>query len=155
MASDADMASLQPGSGIGAVIRQLLAGHPAQAVTPAPGIYDYGYGQRWVEPGSGEVPAPKGMGWLGPMRNHDGVSTEISVTDDEGRTFPSMVPGMTQKEFGLLGSGRVPDLLYSKAADHAEAQRKIGRGPYFDNNFQTNWQPGDKLPGPYRGSYEQ
>ena len=143
-----------PGQGLGVVIRQLLAGHPAQAVTPAPGVYDYGYGQRYVEPGSGEVSTPKGLGWLGGLGNGDDVSTEISATDEHGRTFPTMVPGMGLLEYGLLRGEQVPDAQYFKAADFAEQQRGKGRGPYFDNNFQSNWKPGDRLPKPYGGSYE-
>jgi hypothetical protein len=147
------MSQTTPSKTMEDVVRQLLADHQPQSITPAPGVYDYGYGMRHVEPGSGEVSAPKGVGWLGALGNGNGVSTEISVTDDQGRTFPSMVPGLLSSEYGLLKGGQVSDSVFQRAAGHAERQRNLGRGPYFDNNYLKLWKPGDRLPAPYEGSY--
>jgi len=95
------------------------------------------YGLRsYIKPdGSyGGQQMPKGEGWLGQVKSKNGdISTELSVEDESGM-YPLIVPTLDNSQLQGLLSARsmdeIPDIVYQKAKQHAEAMKGRGRSPF-------------------------
>lgn len=97
------------------------------------------YGPRWdFRDGA------KGYGWLGPMPTKQGVMTEYSTEDRQGRGLPQVVPTLNRSEIDYLltapqGRPAIPqknrlidDSMYQKAQDWAALRRLQGLSPFID-----------------------
>ena len=88
------------------------------------------YGARYAESPS-EPLSMKGKGYFGMLPSSEGFSTEISMTDDAGRSFPSLVPTLTQEEVNYLLRGNMPtDDMYRKAEMWANSRQAQGMSPF-------------------------
>jgi hypothetical protein len=88
------------------------------------------FGARYAESPS-EPLSMKGKGYFGLLPASDGESTEISVTDEQGRSFPSLVPTLTQDEINYLLKGNYPtDEIYRKAQMWADYRQSMGMSPF-------------------------
>lgn len=88
------------------------------------------YGARFAEKVS-EPLSMKGKGYFGLLPASEGMSTEISVTDEAGRSFPSLVPTLTQDEVNYLLKGNMPtDDMYRKAEMWANSREAKGMSPF-------------------------
>jgi hypothetical protein len=88
------------------------------------------YGARYAESPS-EPLDMKGKGYFGLLPSREGVSTEISMTDEAGRSFPSLVPTLTQEEVNYLLQGNMPnDEMYRKAEMWANSRQAAGMSPF-------------------------
>lgn len=84
------------------------------------------YGARYAESPS-EPLSMKGKGYFGLLPSSEGFSTEISATDDQGVSFPLLVPALSKQEIQYLLQGNDPtEDIYNKAAMWAEYRRKMG-----------------------------
>lgn len=110
------------------------------------GIAPYGF--RHAEKVSDPFEA-KEKGYFGELpAKGGGVSTEISASDDEGNSFPLLVPGLTKKEAkNLLADGRPPSKVYEKAKTHAEKRRAEGKSPFASGSELRYPAPGMKKGG--------
>jgi hypothetical protein len=103
------------------------------------------YGARYAE-SAYEPITLKGKGYFGLLPSSEGVSTEISATNDAGLSYPLMVPTLTQSELNYLLSGNAPtDEMYRKAEDWARYRQSIGADPFAQQNELRI--PMDVLPG--------
>ena len=88
------------------------------------------FGARYAESPS-EPLSMKGKGYFGLLPAADGESTEISVTNDQGISFPSLVPTLTQDEVNYLLQGNDPtDEIYRKAQMCADYRQSMGMSPF-------------------------
>lgn len=88
------------------------------------------FGARYAESPS-EPLEMKGKGYFGLLPSSEGVSTEISLTDEFGRSFPSLVPTLTQQEINYLLQGNDPtDEIFRKAEMWANYRQSIGMSPF-------------------------
>lgn len=88
------------------------------------------YGARYAEKAS-EPLSMKGKGYFGVLPAADGMSTEISVTDESGRSFPSLVPTLTREEVNRLLQGNdMTDEMYRKAQMWADYRQSQGMSPF-------------------------
>ena len=88
------------------------------------------YGARYAESPS-EPLSMKGKGYFGLLPSSEGVSTEISMTDNSGRSFPSLVPTLTKEEVNQLLSGQnINDDIYRKAEMWANSRQAAGMSPF-------------------------
>lgn len=86
----------------------------------------------------------KGYGWLGPMPTKQGVMTEYSTEDRQGRGLPQVVPTLSRAEIDYLltapqGRPAIPqknrlvdDSMYQKAQNWAALRRLQGLSPFID-----------------------
>ena len=70
------------------------------------------YGARYAESPS-EPLSMKGKGYFGLLPSSEGFSTEISATDDQGMSYPLLVPTLTQQEAPLSSFPLIPNFLIS------------------------------------------
>jgi hypothetical protein len=88
------------------------------------------YGARYAQSPS-EPLEMKGKGYFGMLPASDGFSTEISMTDDAGRSFPALVPTLTQEEVNYLMKGNEPTAdMYRKAELFANYRQSQGMSPF-------------------------
>jgi hypothetical protein len=88
------------------------------------------YGARYAESPS-EPLSMKGKGYFGLLPSSEGFSTEISATNDQGLSFPLLVPTLTQQEVNLLLQGGEPtDEIYNKAMMFAQSRQASGQSPF-------------------------
>jgi hypothetical protein len=87
----------------------------------------------------------KGYGWLGPMQAASGSPmTEYSMTNQAGRDYPQVTPGLTAEEMQYLlteprGLPSIPtraraidDSIYNKANRWASLRGLQGLSPFID-----------------------
>jgi hypothetical protein len=92
------------------------------------------YGARFAEKMSDPLEM-KGKGYFGKLPTGDGFATEISMTDDSGRSFPALVPTLTQDEVNsLLRGNDVTDDMYRKAESFANYRQSQGMSPFASQN---------------------
>ena len=88
------------------------------------------YGARYAESPS-EPLSMKGKGYFGLLPSSEGVSTEISATDEQGLSYPLLVPTLSQQEIQYLLQGNKPtDEIYNKAEMWANYRRALGLDPF-------------------------
>jgi hypothetical protein len=88
------------------------------------------YGARYAESPS-EPLSMKGKGYFGLLPSSEGFSTEISATDDQGMSYPLLVPTLTQQEVNyLLQGGEPTDEIYNKAMMWATSRQASGQSPF-------------------------
>jgi hypothetical protein len=88
------------------------------------------YGARFAEKMSDPLEM-KGKGYFGKLPTGDGFATEISIADDSGRSFPALVPTLTQDEVNALLRGNdVTDDMYRKAELFANYRQSQGMSPF-------------------------
>ena len=88
------------------------------------------YGARYAESPSDPLEM-KGKGYFGLLPSSEGFSTEISMTDEAGRSFPALVPTLTQEEVNYLLRGNMPtDDMYRKAELFANYRQSQGMSPF-------------------------
>jgi hypothetical protein len=88
------------------------------------------YGARYAESPS-EPLSMKGKGYFGLLPSSEGFSTEISATDDQGVSFPLLVPTLSKQEIQYLLQGNNPtDDIYNKAEMWANYRRSMGLDPF-------------------------
>lgn len=88
------------------------------------------YGARYAESPS-EPLSMKGKGYFGLLPSDEGFSTEISATDESGRSYPTLVPTLTQEEVNYLLQGNMPtDDIYRKAEMWANSRQAAGMSPF-------------------------
>jgi hypothetical protein len=88
------------------------------------------YGARYAESPS-EPLSMKGKGYFGLLPSSEGFSTEVSMTDDAGRSFPALVPTLTQEEVSYLLQGNSPtEDMYRKAELFANYRQSQGMSPF-------------------------
>ena len=103
------------------------------------------FGPRWNEQTqSAPMTSLKGYGYLGPMTNQSGnAMTEYSMTDENGRSFPSFVPTLSNEEVQYLmqahGLPNIPtraramdDAVYRKAKSWSDMRGLQGLSPFID-----------------------
>lgn len=84
------------------------------------------YGARWAESPS-EPLSLKGKGYFGILPSSEGISTEISATDEYGRHYPLLSPSLTQEQINMLLTGQeVSDDIYKAAENWANYRRNAG-----------------------------
>lgn len=87
-------------------------------------------GARYAEKQSEPI-SMKGEGYFGMLPASDGVATEISMTDESGRSFPALVPTLSQQEVNYLLQGNNPtDEIYQKAMMWANSRDASGMSPF-------------------------
>lgn len=90
------------------------------------------YGARYAENPS-EPLSMKGKGYFGLLPSSEGVSTEISATNDQGMSFPLLVPTLTQQEVNyLLQGGQPTEDIYNKAMMFAQSRQASGQSPFAE-----------------------
>ena len=88
------------------------------------------YGARFAEKAS-EPLAIKGKGYFGLIPSPEGYSTEISSTDEFGRSYPMLSPNMTESDIRHLITMDIPtEDMYNKAEQWAEYRRLLGKDPF-------------------------
>lgn len=88
------------------------------------------YGARYAESPS-EPLSMKGKGYFGLLPSDEGFSTEISTTNDQGVSFPLLVPTLTQEEINYLLQGNAAtDDIYNKAQSWANYRQSVGASPF-------------------------
>lgn len=88
------------------------------------------YGARYAE-SPNEPLSIKGKGYFGLLPSSEGFSTEISATNDQGISYPLLVPTLSQKEINHLLQGNDPtDEIYNKAEMWANYRRSMGLDPF-------------------------
>jgi hypothetical protein len=88
------------------------------------------YGARYAESPS-EPLSMKGKGYFGLLPSAEGFSTEISATNDQGMSYPLLVPTLTQQQVNLLLQGGQPtDEIYDKAEMFARSRQASGQSPF-------------------------
>jgi len=88
------------------------------------------YGARYAESPS-EPLSMKGKGYFGLLPSSEGVSTEISATNDQGMSYPLLVPTLTQEEVNYLMKGNEPTAdMYRKAELFANYRQSQGMSPF-------------------------
>ena len=93
------------------------------------GIAPYGF--RHAEKLSDPIEV-KGKGYFGKLPAKGGrTSTEISASDEEGNSYPLLVPGLTKAEIKRLLEDKKPtDAMYEKAERHAAKRKAEGKSPF-------------------------
>lgn len=81
----------------------------------------------------------KGMGFLGPLKFHDGsTSSELSIgvnMDGKEVEIPSLVPTLLPEEIKhLLGGGKPTPEIVQKAVDHARMRQQANRPVFADES---------------------
>ncbi len=89
------------------------------------------YGARYAESAS-EPLTMKGKGYFGLMPSYEGkFSTEISATDEQGRSYPLLSPNLTQEQINMLLQGAAPtNDIYDQAESWANYRRSAGMDPF-------------------------
>ncbi len=88
------------------------------------------YGARYSESASDPL-TMKGKGYFGLLPSAEGVSTEISATDEQGRHYPTLTPNLTQEQINMLLQGARPtDDIYDQAESWANYRRSAGMDPF-------------------------
>jgi hypothetical protein len=88
------------------------------------------FGARYAESPS-EPLSMKGKGYFGMLPASDGFSTEISMTNDAGQSFPALVPTLSQQEVNYLLQGNNPtEDIYQKAQMWANSRQAAGMSPF-------------------------
>jgi hypothetical protein len=88
------------------------------------------YGARYAESPS-EPLSMKGKGYFGMLPASDGFSTEISMTNDAGQSFPALVPTLSQQEVNYILQGNDPTQdMYQKAQIWANSRQAAGMSPF-------------------------
>ena len=88
------------------------------------------YGARYAESPS-EPLSMKGKGYFGLLSSPEGFSTEISATNDQGMSYPLLVPTLTQEEVNyLLQGGQPTNEIYDKAEMFAQSRQASGQSPF-------------------------
>lgn len=88
------------------------------------------YGARYAESPSEQL-SMKGKGYFGLLPSSEGVSTEISATNEFGQSFPLLVPTLTQEEVNYLLQGNdMTDDIYNKAQMWANYRQSQGMNPF-------------------------
>ncbi len=88
------------------------------------------YGARYAESPS-EPLSMKGKGYFGLLPSDEGFSTEISATNEQGVSFPLLVPTLTQDEINyLLQGNEMTDDIYNKAQSWANYRQSMGMSPF-------------------------
>lgn len=88
------------------------------------------YGARYAESASDPL-TMKGKGYFGLLPSAEGVSTEISATDEQGRHYPTLTPNLTQEQINMLLQGvRPTDDIYDQAESWANYRRSVGMDPF-------------------------
>ena len=88
------------------------------------------YGARYAESPS-EPLSMKGKGYFGLLPSAEGVSTEISATNNQGMSYPLLVPTLTQQEVNLLlQNGQPTNEIYDKAEMFARSRQASGQSPF-------------------------
>ena len=89
------------------------------------------YGIRHAEKVSDPIEA-KGKGYFGKLPAKGGkTSTEISGSDEEGNSYPLLVPGLTKEEMkSLLDEKKPTSKIYEKAEKHAAKRKAEGKSPF-------------------------
>jgi hypothetical protein len=119
------------------------------SAVPAPSPPDFGYGARWDEKTQSYSGPPKGLGFLGPLKNARGeVMSEYSVDGEiNGKPvqYPSIVPTLTKDELTAVLSAkegaRLPNSVYQKAAAFAKQRLDAGQDPFAAVGEQQNLYP--------------
>lgn len=93
------------------------------------------YGIRHAEKVSDPVEA-KGKGYFGKLPAKGGrASTEISASDDEGNSYPLLVPGLTKAEIkSLLAEEKPTSTIYEKAEKHAAKRKAEGKSSFANDS---------------------
>lgn len=89
------------------------------------------YGARYAESAS-EPLTMKGKGYYGALPSVEGgFSTEISSTDEQGRSYPLLSPNLTQEQINMLLQGAAPtNDIYNQAESWANYRRSAGMDPF-------------------------
>ena len=88
------------------------------------------YGARFAERAN-EPLSIKGKGYFGLIQSPEGYSTEISSTDEFGRSYPMLSPNMTKSDIEyLISMERPTEDMYRKAEQWAEYRRSLGQDPF-------------------------
>ena len=89
------------------------------------------YGARYAESASDPL-TMKGKGYFGAMPSAEGgFATEISSTDEQGRSYPLLTPNLTQEQINMLLQGAVPtNDIYNQAEAFANYRRSAGMDPF-------------------------
>ena len=97
------------------------------------GIAPYGF--RHAEKLSDPIEV-KGKGYFGKLPAKGGrTSTEISASDEEGNSYPLLVPGLTKAEIKRLLEDKKPtDAMYEKAEKHAAKRKAEGKSPFASDS---------------------
>ncbi len=89
------------------------------------------YGARYEESPSAQL-SMKGKGYFGLLPTIEGnFATEISMTDDQGINFPSLVPTLSKDEveYLLKGNDPTPEII-DKANIWANYRQSKGMNPF-------------------------
>lgn len=79
---------------------------------------------------------PKEKGYYGKLPAKGGsTATEISASDEDGNSYPLLVPGLSKAEVDHLLAGKRPtNAMYDKAEAHAAKRRAEGKSPFASSN---------------------
>lgn len=111
---------------------------------------DYGYGARWNEPAKAYSGAPKGLGFLGPLKlPNGGITSEFSMGVNIGGKeveIPTFVPTLSKPEVQLLmhvaeKGGAIPKEIVQKAIAHATQRINAGLDPFAQLGEQQMLHP--------------
>tara|TARA_R110000823_G_scaffold220612_1_gene349249 strand:- start:322 stop:735 length:414 start_codon:yes stop_codon:yes gene_type:complete len=94
------------------------------------------YGIRHAEKVSDPIEA-KEKGYFGKLPAKGGkISTEISGNDNEGNSYPLLVPGLTKAEIkSLLAEERpISKKIYEKAEEHAAKRKAEGKSTFASDS---------------------
>jgi hypothetical protein len=110
---------------------------------------DYGYGPRWDEATQSYAGPPKGLGFLGPLKNTSGdVMTEFSIDESingKNVSMPTLVPTLTRDEvsavLAMKDGDTLPANVRAKAIAFAKQRLAAGQDPFAGPGEQQNIYP--------------